>query len=127
MALMQTKLSKGVLKSKVPRDCAVKAEHSNLSNTSCFQGGWGQGNQDYFSITKILLKQLLRAGFLFGVFGCCYASSVFSLFHVQFFNTCSIVATAWCQRLGFLAKYIRRINDDKDELSKVKGLLSQTG
>lgn len=64
MALMQTKLSKGVLKSKVPRDCAVKAEHSNLSNTSCFQGGWGQGNQDYFSLTKILLKQLLRAGFL---------------------------------------------------------------
>lgn len=57
MALMQTKLSKGVLKSKVPRDCAVKAELSNLSNTSCFQDGWGKGHQDY-SLTKILLKQL---------------------------------------------------------------------
>lgn len=62
MALMQTKLSKGVLKSKVPRDCAVKAEHSNLSNTSCFQDGWGKGCQDYFSVTKILLKQFLRVG-----------------------------------------------------------------
>lgn len=58
MALMQTKLSKGVLKSKVPRDCAVKAELSNLSNTSCFQDGWGKGHQDYSSVTKILLKQL---------------------------------------------------------------------
>lgn len=62
MALMQTKLSKGVLKSKVPRDGAVKAEHSNLSNTSGFQDGWGKGHQDYFSVTKILLKQLLRVG-----------------------------------------------------------------
>lgn len=37
------------------------------------------------------------------------------------------MATAQCQRLYFLVKYIRCINDDKDELSKVKGLLSQTG
>lgn len=65
MALMQTKLSKGVLKSKVPRDCAVKAEHSNLSNTSCFQDDWGQGNQGYFSQSKILLKQFLREVVLF--------------------------------------------------------------
>lgn len=62
MALVQTKLSKGVLKSKVPREPAVKAEHSNLSNTSCSQDGWGEGHQDYFSVTKILLKLLLRMG-----------------------------------------------------------------
>lgn len=93
MALVQTKLSKGVLKSKVPRDCAVKAEHSNLSNTSCFQDDWGQGNQVYFSQSKTLLKQFLRVLVLFrwwffGVFcfffGCCYASSVSSFFNVQY-------------------------------------------
>lgn len=93
MALMQTKLSKGVLKSKVPRDCAVKAEHSNLSNTSCFQDDWGQGNQGYFSQSEILLKQFLREVvlfllglfyFLFIYFCCCYASSVSSLFNMQY-------------------------------------------
>lgn len=62
---MQTKLSKGVLKSKVPGDCTVKAGHSNLSNTSCFQNSWGKGHQDYFSVTQILLKQLLRVGVWF--------------------------------------------------------------
>lgn len=52
MALAQTKLSKGVLKSKVPGDCAVKARHSNLSNPPCFRDGWGKGLRDYFSVTN---------------------------------------------------------------------------
>jgi len=68
MALMQTKRSKGVLKSQVPRDCSVKAEHSNLSNTSCFQDGGGKEHQDYFFVTEILLKQFLRVGVWFWVF-----------------------------------------------------------
>lgn len=52
MALAQTKLSKGVLKSKVPGDCALEAGHGDLSNTPCFQDGWGKGLRDYFSVTN---------------------------------------------------------------------------
>lgn len=108
-------------------EIALSRQGTVILATLCFQDGWGKGHQDYFSVTKILLKQFLRVGVWFWVFWCCCAIPVLSVFHVQLFHRRFISAAVQCQRLYFLVKYIRCFNDDKDELSKVKGLLSQTG
>lgn len=97
MALMQTKLSKGVLKSRVPRDCAVKGERSNLSNTSCFQDGGGKGHQDYFSVTKILLKLFGRVGVCFWLSGGFDAALLAWCFLSSMCNS-STHALLWLQR-----------------------------